>query len=575
MTSIALLDLKLKKFSEQIIKEIQEGKISNRDQFSKRKRTLCVEIGIEKVPTNSSIFSFSEGSGKKVKEILLMKPVRTISGVATIACMTKPFNCPHGTCIFCPGGLNSPFGDVPQSYTGKEPSTMRAIRNNYDSYLIAMNRLETYTALGHCPEKIEVIIQGGTFPAMSRTYQIEFVSNIFKALNDFSETFYNKNEIDFKKFNEFFELPFQDIKSKERNERINSKLLTLKGEADLKFEQKRNEFESRIKCVALCIETKPDNCFEKHINEMLELGTTRVEIGVQSLENKILKKTNRGHSVEDSIKATQLMRDSFLKIGYHLMPGLPDSTPEKNVQEFKELFSNPDFKPDSLKIYPCMVLQGTGLHQLWEKGLFNPISTEQAAKIIAEGKRFIPKYCRVMRIQRDIPTNQTEAGVENTNLRQFVELKQKELGIKCKCIRCREPKGKEIDFNAVKILSESFEANNSEEIFISVEDTVNDLLLGFCRLRIPFKPFRKEITENTLGIRELHVYGQALALGEKSFDAVQHKGFGQKLLEEAEKISREKFDAKKLCIISGIGARAYYKKFGYTQDGVYVSKKLI
>jgi elongator complex protein 3 len=243
----------------------------------------------------------------------------------------------------------------------------------------------------------------------------------------------------------------------------------------------------------------------------------------------------------------------------------------KDVKMFEELFSNPDFMPDALKIYPCMVIEGTELYDLWQKKEYEPITTENAAKILVDAKKFIPKYCRVMRVQRDIPTTMISAGVDRTNLRQYVAKLLKEKKVSCKCIRCREPKGREVDFSKVEIKRLDYSASGGKEVFLSAE--VGDVLLGFCRLRIPFKPFRPEITKTSAGIRELHVYGTAVPVGEKGM-AVQHKGLGKKLMLEAERIAKEEFNCDKMLVISGIGVREYYKKLGYKKDGVYVSKRL-
>ncbi|MEK6907079.1 MAG: tRNA uridine(34) 5-carboxymethylaminomethyl modification radical SAM/GNAT enzyme Elp3, partial [Nanoarchaeota archaeon] len=369
---------------------------------------------------------------------------------------------------------------------------------------------------------------------------------------------------------EFFELE-NNFKDLERIKRIHEKLLKIKGECNLDEEKLKNE-NSKCRVVALCIETKPDYGKKQHINELLKLGCTRVEIGAQSLYDEALKITNRGHTLQDTIESTQLLKDSFLKVTYHMMPGLPLSNKEKDISMFKELFSNQDYKPDSLKIYPCLVMPGTGLYGLWKLGKFTPINLDEAADIISEAKKYIPKYVRIMRIQRDIPTKVTAAGVNRTNLRQYVDELVKKKGIKCNCIRCREPRGREIDFDNVKILKEEYEASKGKEIFISAEDVKNDILLGFVRLRIPYKPFRPEITKNSAGIRELHVYGTATALQKEG--EVQHKGLGKKLLLEAEKIAKEKYDIKKLLVISGVGVREYYRALGYKNDEVYVSKVL-
>ncbi|MDD5132942.1 MAG: tRNA uridine(34) 5-carboxymethylaminomethyl modification radical SAM/GNAT enzyme Elp3 [Candidatus Nanoarchaeia archaeon] len=536
------------------------------------KRKLAKKYSLNKLPSNIEILNYLT---EKPKDIIT-KPTRTISGVAPIAVMTKPFECPHvksgvGPCIMCPGGPKSFFGDIPQSYTGKEPATMRAVRNKFDPYLQVFNRLEQYVLLNQNFDKVEIIIMGGTFPSYPEKYQKEFVYYIFKALNDFSKMFFVKDKFDFVKFKKFFELPgnVHDIK---RAKKVQVKVLKLKGKSSLEKEQLKNET-AKVRCVALCIETRPDYCKEENINLMLKLGCTRVELGLQSIYNDVLDKINRGHKIEDTIRATQLLKDSFLKVTYHIMPGLPESDKKRDIKMFKELFSNEDFKPDMLKIYPCMVLKGTKLYNLWKAGKFKAITTEQAAEEICELKRIVPKWVRISRIQRDISIYATESGVGITNLRQYVNDMCIKKRINCKCIRCKEPRDKEIDWNNVKLLRQDYEASNGKEIFLSFEDVKNDILLGFCRLRIPYKPFRKEITKDSAGIRELHVYGEAVEIGKSG--EIQHKGLGKQLMLEAERIAKKEFNIKKLFVISGIGVRKYYKnKLGYKKEGPYMVKEL-
>ena len=534
----------------------------SKDALSKLKVKLSQKYGLNKVPSDVEVFL---RTGVK----LITKPMRTMSGVSPLALMTAPFACPHGKCVYCPGGPGSPFGDVPQSYTGKEPSTMRGIRNMYDPYLIVFNRLEQFIATGHYPEKTEVIVQGGTFPALPLKYQEDFITYALKAMNDFGEKFYS-NGIKFDEFLSFFELP-GGIGDKQRISHIHEKELLLKGTSSLEIEQQRNE-KAKIRCVALCIETKPDWCFEEHIDGMLKLGTTRVEMGVQCLRDDVMKSTHRGHTLADAVKATRLMRNSLLKIGYHMMPGLPGMTKEMDSEDYKELFTNQDYMPDAIKIYPTTVMKGTGLYGIWKAGKYSPLSAEDAADIIVEAKRHVPKWCRIMRVQRDIPSTVIDAGPNMTNMRQLVEQKLKERGLKCRCIRCREPRDKQIDWSAVKLLREDYEAGGGREIFLSFEDSKNDLLLGFCRLRIVPESHRGEIPKNCAGIRELHVYGQAVPLGEAG--DIQHRGLGRQLMAEAERIAKEEFSCRKMLVISGIGAREYYYKLGFKKDGPYVSKWL-
>ena len=568
------MNAKMLQYCRSIAEAVDEGRIKDGKTLNALKLKEGKRLGLERLPSNPDILANLQKHSLKLREILSIKPLRTLSGVAPVAIMTKPISCPHGTCIYCPGGPESFFGSVPQSYTGHEPATMRAISNNFDSYLQAMNRISQYYATAHNPEKLELIIMGGTFPSFPREYREEFVSCAFQAANDFSEMFFEGNGFSPEKFNEFF-----SHGEKHFGAEVKEKLLRMKRPANIEREHARNE-KAKARIVSLCIETKPDWCREKEVNEMLGLGTTRVELGVQSIYNDVLKYTNRGHGVEDSVEATRLLKDSGLKVAYHMMPGQPLSSKEKDIEMFREIFANPDFRPDGLKIYPCMVMPGTALARLYEKGRFTPLSTGEAAEIIAEASRFIPYYARVYRIQRDIPTKFALAGIDRNNLRQIVEMKMSETGIKGRDIRARETginrgKGVEADYSEMKIVAGEYAASSGTEIFISIEDEKNDLIAGFCRLRKPFRPFRKEFTENTCCIRELHVFGPAVALGEKNPESEQHKGFGKRLVLEAEKIAAEKFDAGKMLVISGVGARDYYaRKLGYGREGAYMSKRL-
>ncbi len=564
-------DFNLAKMYQAFIDEIRENlpKIKTKKELDKLKLWLSRKYKLNKNLSNIDLLSNIKDPNFK---ILLTKPIRTISGVTPISIMSKPANCPsQAKCIYCPGGINSVFGNTPKSYPGNSPGIIRAIRNDYDPYLQVFNRLEHYVLLNQDITKVEFIVMGSTFLFFDKNYKEDFIKFSLKALNDFSDMFVKDNKIDFEKFTNFYELP-ASIKDNERIKRIKEKLLKLKLNTTLGNEQLKNET-SYSRCVAMCLETRPDYCFEDHISEMLDYGTTRVEIGVQTLSDEIHKIIKRGHTNRDSIKATQLLKDSFLKVTYHNMLNLPGSTIENDKYELKEIFENPDYKPDSLKIYPCLVFKGTELYEQWKQGKHKEFTIEEIIDIIVESKKYIPKYCRIMRINRDIPTFMSEAGVRKTNLRQYVEQELRKRGINCNCIRCKEPKLNKISWKDVKLQRLDYEASKGHEIFLSYEDIKQDLLLGFARLRIPYKPFRKEITDKSAGIRELHVYGEAIKIGDKG--NIQHKGLGINLMQEAEKIAREEYNIKKMLVISGIGVKNYYiNKLGYKKDGIYVSKIL-
>lgn len=551
-----------------------------KDKLAQLKVELCRKHKMQKIPTDIQVMLHATAEDlEQIKPLLLTKPTRSLSGVAPVAVMTKPLACPHGKCTFCPGGPGSAFGDVPQSYTGKEPSTMRAIRAEYDAYLIVMNRLEQYVVTGHVPDKVELILQGGTFPAFPEEYQEEVITDCFQALNDFSTLFFPQRvlrTLDLKGFKAFFELP-GDVEDEERTKRLHAKLLAIKKQqrTTLKEAQKTNET-AKIRCVSLTVETKPDWAFFKHGNKMLEQGCTRVELGVESLYDDVLKVTHRGHTLEDTKRAIRELKDLGYKLNFHYMLGLPNTTKEMDQKALKELFENDAYKPDMMKIYPCMVLKGTPLYHIWKAGKYTPLTTAEAAELIVEAKAFIPEYCRIMRVQRDIPTYRTEAGVDRTNLRQYVEQLAKKKGVQCRCIRCREVGRVQKKDGKVIMGTILYNASYGKEFFIQAKDADNNVLYGFCRLRFPGQCLREEITPTSAIVRELKVFGEAAAIGEdttQSKEKAQHKGLGTKLMQKAEEIAKE-YNKNKIVVISAIGTREYYKKLGYHLEGPYMVKQI-
>ncbi len=454
------------------------------------------------------------------------KPTRTLSGVTIVAVMTAPYPCPHGKCAYCPGG---PEYGTPQSYIGEEPALMRALRNKFDPYYQVHDRLRQYLILGHTPSKVDVIIMGGTFTAMPWEYRVWFMTNVYEAFNRFPDP---------------------------KPEKLPS----------LEEAQLRNET-ARIRVVGVTFETRPDWAKEKQADEMLYLGGTRVEIGVQSIYDDVLKKVERGHGVKETIEATRILKDCGFKIVYHIMPGLPGSDTDRDLEMIREIFENPDFRPDMLKIYPTLVIKGTKLYEWWRKGEYKALSNEEAIELISEMYRFIPKWVRVMRVQRDVPAPIIEAGPNLGNLREFVEKRALEKGIWIREIRYREVgralrRGRRL--GKVIITKEYYEASGGIEVFIAAEDIDNDILVGLLRLRIPSdKAHRPEVDSRTAIVRELHVYGPQVPVGLDIDDAWQHKGWGRKLLSVAEDIARYEFSAKKIIILSGIGVREYYRKLGY------------
>ncbi len=516
-----------------ILKETIEKMIKSEDLDNKKVdkiiKNQCKKYDLKEMPTKVELLSACKSDERrKLEQLMRKKPSRTVSGVSVITVVVKPATCP-GTCIYCPKGSNAP-----QSYTGLEPAIQRGKRNHYDPFLQTKDRLNQYKLTGHPTDKAEIIIIGGTFLSLDKNYQKWFTKRILDALNE------------------------KESESLEEAQRINES--------------------TRNRCVGIAIETRADYSFQEHIDQMLKLGITRVEIGVQSVYSEVLRKIKRGHTIEDVIKATQLSKDSGLKCTYHMMPGLFVDE-KKDIEQFKILFQDPKFRPDSLKIYPTLVIKGTKLYEMWKKKEYKPLTDKKGIKIVSEIMKYIPKYCRVIRVQRDIPSNKIVAGIKRSNLRELVEKECERRGIKIQEIRYRETghklkKGIISDVNSVKLCRFDYEASKGKEIFLSFEDVKNDILIGFLRLRIPYKPFRPEINENSALIRELHVYGQAVPLGLDMTEAWQHKGLGNRLLKESESLAIEEFDMKKMVVTSGIGTRKYYAKFGYKKDGPFVSKVL-
>lgn len=457
----------------------------------------------------------------------MKKASRTISGVTPIAVMTKPSGCP-GECIYCPT-----YEDIPQSYTPESPAVLRAINCDYDSKKQVELRIRILTDMGHPVNKVEMIIMGGNFLSNTPEYQYGFIKGCYDALNGVpSETLEQAKEI--------------------------------------------NETTDR-RCVGLCIETRPDWCSEADIKRMIEFGATRVEVGVQALDDDIYKLVRRGHDVAAVAKCTKLLKDAGLKIYYHWMPGLPGSSIEKDLQMSEMLFSDERFKPDGLKLYPTMVVENTTLHKWYKEGKYTPYSKEEMTSLVMDIKKFVPKYVRLSRVLRDIPAKFIRAGLKDS-LRDVVKQRMQEQNVTCKCIRCREyghrvKHGVEVGEPSLKRLD--YKASGGDEIFLSFEDK-NDTLFGLLRLRIQDKSLLEDADSErrTALIRELHVFGPEVSLGEKSDGAAQHRGYGKQLMLEAERIAEEEYGAGTIAVLSGVGAREYYRKeFGYSLARGYMVKR--
>jgi elongator complex protein 3 len=521
----------------EIIKSLMQIPKPTKEDVNRAKVKVAGKQGLACVIPNSQLIQCLKSHEKrKLLPVLKRKITRTISGIIIVAAMTKPWPCPHDApCAYCPGG---PSQGVPQSYTGYEPAAMRGIQNRYDPYMQVRNRIKQLKAIGHVVDKVELIVMGGTFPSTPLSYQEGFVKGCLDAL-------------------------------------IGAETRSLE-------EAKRLAETSKIRNVGITVETRPDWAKRKQIDYMLSMGVTRVEVGVQNVYDDIYRHVKRGHTVKDVVEATRMLKDAGLKVLYHLMPGLPGSDFKRDLEGFRRVFADSDFKPDMIKVYPCLVLKGTKAYEWWRNGEYAPYSTEEAVRLIAEVKKFVPRWVRIMRVQRDIPAYLVEAGVKNSNLRQLVLKRLEQEDVRCRCIRCREVGHRWLrdkvksDPENVQIFSTREKASEGVDVFISAEDAVNDVLVGYLRLRIPSEnSHRSEIViEPSSIVRELHVYGSLVPVGKHVAKAWQHKGYGAVLLSEAEQISKEEYDRRKIVVISALGTKRYYMRFGYRYDGSYMSKML-
>ena len=449
---------------------------------------------------------------------MVKKLSRTISGVTPVAVMAKPFPCP-GKCVYCPS-----LADAPKSYTPESPAVLRARKCDFVAQKQVEYRLNTLADMGHALDKVELIIMGGTFLAYPDDYQYQFVKDCYDALNGVPS-------------------------------------------ADLEEAQRLNET-AEHRCVGLCIETRPDYCTEKEIKQMLEFGATRVELGVQTLDDEVHRLTRRGHGVAEVVSATSLLRRYGFKVYYHWMPGLPGSSPEHDLELSQKLFDDERFRPDGLKLYPTLVVAGSELEKWYLNHRYQPYEEGRMIDLLANIKSLLPEYVRVSRLMRDIPGKYILAGCSDLALRQTVAGRMSELGLRCQCVRCREYGHRLRDGGTAGkpgLTRRDYDASGGKEIFFSYEDE-KETLFGLLRLRIN--------PPDSALVRELHIFGPEVPLGRSEKEAAQHHGLGKELLQEAERIAREEFQAPKIRILSGVGARDYYHPLGYSREGSYMVKQL-
>jgi elongator complex protein 3 len=507
---------------ESIIRELIKNEAKTAADLSLIKRKSAKKFKAP-CPNNISLLKIyhklvknkSIKNSNRVENLLITRPVRSLSGIVNISILTKPYPCP-GKCIYCPLQKGSP-----KSYLNNEPAVMRAILNKYDPYKQIKTRINGLKITGHPTDKIELRIIGGTWSFYPKKYKNWFIKECFRACNN------------------------KDL--------------------SLLAAQKLNE-KAKHRLVGLSIETRPDFINNKEIKELRRIGVTMVELGVQSVYNDILKLTKRGHQVKETIKATRLLKDAGFKVCYQIMPNLPGSNLKKDLTMFKELFSNPNFQPDMLKIYPCALLKEAPLYKWWQKKKYKPYTKEQLISLVKSIKKIVPYYIRIQRITRDIPSQSIAAGpAKISNLRQIIANSFQKENWQCKCIRCREVKGNYDPKEKLKLFQQEYQASNGKEIFLSFENKDQNKLYSLLRLRIN----KKQIAF----IRELHTYGQQLSINASSPLSPQHKGLGKKLIKEAEKIAKNN-KVKEIKIISGIGVRGYYRKLGYRLENTYMIKKI-
>jgi elongator complex protein 3 len=452
-----------------------------------------------------------------------------LSGIVVVSVLTKPYPCP-GKCIFCPTQKN-----VPKSYIKEEPAVSRAIALQYHPYNQVQTRIKILEDNGHPTDKIDLRIIGATWSYYPKKYRTWFIKQCFKAANE-----------------------------------CNSNKTKVKA---LKALQKQNE-KAKHRIIGIMIETRPDYIDLEEIKNLRTFGVTMVELGVQSIYDDVLIKNKRGNLNKDIISATRLLKNSGFKVCYQMMPNLLGSTPKKDVMMFKEIFTNPDYQPDYLKIYPCALLKEAALYKYWKRKEYRPYNEKTLVNILLEIKKNIPYYCRIQRIIRDIPSSYIiQGGAKISNIRQALDKFAKKQGWKCKCIRCREIKADISKNEQIFIFREEYLASNGKEIFLSFENKSRTKLYSLLRLRIPDQnnDFLPEI-KNSAIIREIHTYGQLTQIDKKGL-ASQHKGLGKRLMKEAEKIAKES-GFKKLSVISGVGVREYYRKQGYKLKNSYMVKRL-
>jgi len=507
-------------FLEAFLAELRGHTPKTKDELQRLKLRLARSYGLAGLPSDASILGQLRAEIREdLVDILRIKPARTASGVAVVTVMTAPHACPHGVCTFCPGGPR--FG-TPQSYLGTEPAAMRASAAAYDPRVQTVDRLRGLRAIGHATDKVDLIVLGGTFTTLDAGYREWFVKGCLDGMNGFVAE-------------------------------------------SLEAAQAMNEA-APARCIGLTIETKPDCFLGSEVEESLRLGTTRVELGIQSTHDDVLEAVHRGHTDAQSRAAMGRAKAAGLKVGAHMMPGLPGSDLDRDFDSFRALFEDPDYRPDFLKIYPTLVLPETALYGLWASGRFTPLSTEDAIELVARIKAIVPRWCRIQRVQREIGAPDIRDGPRRGDLRVLARERLRASGLRCVCIRCREVgfRGVEPRLEALASSREAYESSGGTELFLSIEDSGRDVLVAYARLRI----------DAVATVRELKVFGRMVPIHAAADDRWQHRGFGRRLMLECERVASSEFSARTLRVTSGVGVRGYYRALGYRLEPPYMVKAL-
>lgn len=523
-------------FARRLLDGILAGRL-DRESLQNEKLRLASELKLVKLPSNADLLAEATPEERPLVEPVLRKrPTRSISGVTIVTVQSSPEACPHGKCTYCPGGPE--FGTA-QSYTGDEPAARRAARWEFDPFGQTLGRLTDLQNTGHPVDKVDFIIQGGTFTARDIEYQRWFVQRAFDACNTIDHPEWMTS-------------------------------------ASLEEAQARNEG-AKSRMIGLTIETKPDWATPQDVDLSLELGCTRYELGVQTVFDDILRLTHRGHTMKETVRSFQVVKDAGLKLCAHIMPGQPGSDRAKDLETFRQMFQDPRFAPDMIKIYPTLVIKGTSLFKQFEAGKYTPVTEEYCVDLLTEVKKMVPRWVRIQRIDRDIPTPRIEGGVKKLNLREMVLWNLEKEGRRCACIRCREAghvanKEKRAPRD-LTLTRTSYPSAGGTEHFLQVEDVSQDILVGFVRLREPSPDAHRPEVQGALILRELKVFGHEVPIGEEREGAHQHQGHGTRLVAEAEALARS-LGRERVVVTAGVGVRNYYRKLGYERLGPYMAKRV-